>query len=153
MLTWRTFYSRSRLRRSGGRGTEVLPFLLHTKVTNQPHRPRRGLGASAADGRGDDSLPPDLPSDAGHGREQEADPNPLPEGGRQPRRQFLAQHRRQTGADDVAAAAGDQLGHRRQRLRLQGKRPGCDDGGVRRGRTGESGGTGEFRGGGLIYSA
>lgn len=101
----------SRVHRPSGWGTKVLLLLFHSKVSSQSYSPGSALGASAPGGGGDHCVPADLPPDAGHRREQ-AHTHPLPEDRRECRGQLLAKYRRQTSVDCVAAAAGDQLGHR-----------------------------------------
>lgn len=101
----------SRVHRSSGWGTKVLLFLFHSKDSSQSNSPGAALGASAPGGRGHHSVPANLPPDAGHGREQ-AHTHPLVEDRRERWGQLLAKYRRQTSVECVAAAAGDQLGHR-----------------------------------------
>lgn len=116
----------------------MLLLLLHAEAAGHADRARAAVGAHAPLGRGDHRVPADLPPHAGHGRRQEARPDPLPEDRRERRGQLVAEHRREAGGGGVAAAAGDQLGHRDQGLRLAGERPGGDRGAGRGGRAGES---------------
>ena len=99
------------VRRPSGWGTKVLLFLFYSKVSSQSHSTGAALGAFAPGGWGNHRVPANIPPDAGHRREQ-AHKDPLPEDRREFRGQLLAKYRRQTSVDCVAAAAGDQLGHR-----------------------------------------
>jgi len=127
----------SRIHRPGGRRAKVLLFLFYWKVSSQSHCPGAAVGASAPGGRGDNRVPANLPSDAGHRREQ-AHTNPLLKDRRERRGQLLAKHRRQASVNCVAAAARDQLGHRNQCLRFEGKWFSRDLHRARRGGSGES---------------
>lgn len=89
----------------------MLLFLLHSEVSSQSNSAGAALGAFAPGGRSHHRVPADLPSDAGHRREQ-AHKDPFPKDRRELRGQLVAKHRRQASVDRVAAAAGDQLGHR-----------------------------------------
>lgn len=116
----------------------MLLLLLHAEAAGHADRARAAVGAHTPLGRGDHRVPADLPPHAGHGRRQEERPDPLPEDRRERRGELVAEHRRETGGGGVAAAAGDQPGHRDQGLRLAGERPGGDRGAGRGGRAGES---------------
>lgn len=111
---------RSWFRRAGGRATKMLLLLNYAEVSSQSRSSSAALGASASIRRSDHRVPANLPAYAGHRREQ-THTNPLLEDRRECRGQLLAKYRRQASVDCVAAAAGDQLGHRDQRFRFEGK--------------------------------
>ena len=121
-----------------GRAVLLLSVQPQPKDPAQKHPERSALGSPAAGRHGHHSLPADHPPQTREGGKQHSCARPLLKDRHRRRRRLLAKHRHQVSSAGLAASAGDQLRHRDQCLRLQGRRSGRDLGRARRGRTGES---------------
>ena len=120
-----------------GRVVLLLPLQPQSKDPAQKHPLGSAVGSPAAGPHGHHRLPAALTPQTREGGKQHPCASALAEGRHRRRSRFLAEHRHQVHAADLAAPAGGPLRHRDQRLQLQGRRSGCDICQTWRGRTGE----------------